>query len=149
MAPPELLLEHSIAVNASLPFVWAERTDVSTWHDPPAEFRLDGPFVDGAWGETLMPGQEPVRWQVRDVRAPDGYTVDIPVDGAVIAFTWSFAETEPERTRITQRISITGENAEAYADDVRRSFGATIDDGMKRLGARLEAAARSERAPGR
>lgn len=140
------LLEHTIVVNAGLPLVWAERTDVSTWHDPPAEFRLDGPFVDGARGETLMTGQEPVRWQVRDVRAPDGYTVDVPVEGAIIAFEWAFAEIGPERTRVTQRISISGENAEAYAEHVRHNFGATIDDGMKRLGAQLEASARAEQA---
>jgi hypothetical protein len=61
-------LEHSVEADVSLSFAWSWRTDVKKWDDPPAQFQLDGPFASGSWGTTLFPGQEPLRWQIREVR---------------------------------------------------------------------------------
>jgi hypothetical protein len=41
------------------------------------------------------------------------------------------------RTRITQRIVLSGDNAAAYAEQVRLGFGSTLPDGMKRIAAAL------------
>jgi hypothetical protein len=49
-------LEHAIDVQVSCTFAWNWRTDIRNWDDPPAEFRLDGPFAEGTWGTTLLPG---------------------------------------------------------------------------------------------
>src|SRR5438046_2407880 len=61
-------LEHSVDAEVSPSFAWNWRTDIKNWDDPPAQFQLDGPFASGSWGTTLLPGQEPLRWQIRDVR---------------------------------------------------------------------------------
>ena len=107
-------LEYSVEVAVSLAFVWDWRTDVRTWDDPPAQFRLDGPFAAGSWGTsrtkwhagcrvgghggTPMSGLESPDWG--DMLAPDGSllyqhnlghdvdsTAAITADGAVIVGT--------------------------------------------------------------
>ena len=136
MAPP--LLEQSIDVRVPRDFVWRQRTDVRTWHDPPAQFRLPGPFQDGAVGKTVVPGEPPVTWRVRNVRAPEAFTVEVPVEDAVVAFEWTFQALGPSDTRMTQRVAITGEHAAAYEDGVRSAFGATLPQGMARIARSLE-----------
>jgi hypothetical protein len=59
--------------------------------------------------------------------------IDMPLDGAVLTFHWIFEAMTPYRTRITQRITLSGENAVAFADQVRRTFGATLEDGMRHI----------------
>ena len=68
MANTPLVLEHSIEADVSPAFAWTFRTDITTWSDPLATFQLDGPFAEGSRGLTLMPGQEPLAWWIRDVR---------------------------------------------------------------------------------
>jgi len=63
-----LVLDHSIEADVSLAFAWKFRTDIATWNDPPATFLLDGPFAEGSRGTTLMPGQDPLPWWIRDVQ---------------------------------------------------------------------------------
>jgi len=60
VADEDLVIEHSIEADVSPSFAWKFRTDIATWHDPPATFLLDGPFAEGSSGKTLMPGQEPL-----------------------------------------------------------------------------------------
>jgi hypothetical protein len=83
-------LEHSVEADLSPLFAWNWRTDVKTWDDPPAQFQLDGPFASGSWGTTLVPGREPVRWQIRDVRPGAAFIIEVPLDGAAMSFEWSF-----------------------------------------------------------
>jgi hypothetical protein len=129
-------IEHAVVVDVDLAFAWAWRTDVGTWHDPPAEFRLDGAFADGAWGTTRLPGQE-LRWQVRDVRPERSFVIAMPLDDALLSFEWRFDAVSERSTRITQRIVLSGRNAAAYASEVRDGFAPTIVDGMNRLAAAL------------
>jgi hypothetical protein len=136
-------LEHSVEAHVSLSFAWNWRTDIKTWDDPPAQFQLDGPFATGSWGTTVVPGQEPRRWQIRDVRPRTAFIIEAPLDGAVMSFEWSFEAVSNHRTRITQRILLWGDNAEAYVHDVQAGFGSTLADGMKRIADALERAERS------
>jgi hypothetical protein len=126
-------LEHTVEAEVSPSFAWNWRTDVNNWNDPPAQFQLDGPFAKGAWGSTRVPGQEPIRWQIRDVRPGNSFIIDMPLDRAVLSFEWVFHAVSNRRTRITQRIVLSGDNAIAYADQVRAGFGSTLSDGMKRI----------------
>jgi len=64
-------VEHSVEAPVSPAFAWDWRTDVKNWDDPPAQFQIDGPFAAGSWGTTRLPGQQPLRWQIRDVRPQD------------------------------------------------------------------------------
>ena len=126
-------LEHAIDAEVSPAFAWSWRTDVKNWDDPPAQFQLDGPFAQGSWGTTRLPGQEPIRWQIRDVRPGVSFIIEIRLDRAVLSFEWLFDSVSNRRTRITQRIVLSGNNAAAYADQVRAGFGLTLPDGMKRI----------------
>src|SRR5262249_44638720 len=126
-------LAHSLDVEVSSSFAWRWRTDIRNWDDPPAEFQLDGPFASGSWGTTRLPGQEPGRWQIRDVRPPTFFVVDMPLDRAILSFEWAFEPVSERRTRMTQRIILWGDNATAYTEHVRASFGSTLHDGMRRI----------------
>jgi hypothetical protein len=126
-------LEHSVEAEVSPWFAWNWRTDIRNWDDPPAQFQLDGPFASGSWGTTLLPGQEPLRWQIRDVRPGAAFIMEVSLDGAVIAFEWLFDAVSNHRTRITQRIVLSGDNAGAYVNQVQAGFGSNLSDGMKRI----------------
>jgi hypothetical protein len=136
-------LEHSVEAEVSPSFAWNWRTDIKTWDDPPARFQLDGPFASGSWGTTLMPGGESLRWQIRDVRPGASFIIELPLDGAVMSFEWLFDAVSDHRTRLTQRIVLSGANAQAYVNQVQAGFGSTLADGMKRIADALEKAERS------
>ena len=140
-----LQFEHSVEAEVSRSFAWNWRTDVRTWDDPPAQFQLDGPFASGSWGLTRFPGQEPMRWCIRDVQPDSSFVIDMPLDGAVLSFEWAFEPVSSHRTRMTQRIVLSGDNATAYVDQVRAGFGSTLDDGMRRIAAALVRAERAMR----
>lgn len=134
-------LEHSVEAEVRPAFAWSWRTNIKNWDDPRAQFQLDGPFAKGSWGTTLFPGQEPIPWQIRDVRPGASFIIEMLLDRAVLSFQWLFDAVSPHRTRITQRIVLSGDNAAAYADHVRVGFGSTLPDGMKRIAASLVRAA--------
>jgi hypothetical protein len=144
MANIALQLEQSVEAEVSLSFAWNWRTDIRNWDDPPAEFELDGPFAAGAWGTTRLPGQEPRRWQIRAVQPDSSFVIDMPLErDAVLSFEWRFEPVSNHRTRITQRIVLSGDNATAYAEPVRAAFSSTLDAGMQRIALALSKAERS------
>jgi hypothetical protein len=137
-------LQHSVEAEVSCSFAWAWRTNVANWDDPPAQFELHGGFVSGSWGTTKMPGQEPIRWRLREVRPEQSFVIDMSLDGAILSFEWVFEPMALHRTRISQRIILSGDKATAYADQVRAGFGSTLDAGMRRIAAALVSAACSK-----
>jgi hypothetical protein len=138
-----LIVEHSVEVPVSLDFAWRFRTDVPTWDDPPARFVLDGPFVDGAAGTTILPDQPPLMWRVRDVRLAEAFTIEMELDGAVLRAEWMFAEISDDRTRMTQRLVLSGPNAVSYREQVQSGFAPTLADGMNRIAMQMVAASKA------
>jgi hypothetical protein len=136
-------LEASVEAEVSPSFAWSWRTDINNWDDPPAQFQLDGPFASGSWGTTVLPGRPALRWQIRDVEPGKSFVIDMLLERAVLSFQWFFDAVSNGRTRITQRIVLSGDNAAAYTNDVQASFGATLRDGMKRIADAMASAARS------
>jgi hypothetical protein len=136
-------LQHSVEVQVSCSFAWNWRTNIKNWNDPPAQFQLHGPFANGSWGTTHLPGQEPIRWQISEVRPDESFVIEVALDQAVLRFEWLFEPMEPHRTRITQRLTLSGDNAAAYADHVRAGFGPTLSEGMRRIADALVMAERS------
>jgi hypothetical protein len=134
-------VEYSVEAPVSPAFAWDWRTDVKNWDDPPAQFQLDGPFATGSWGTTRLPGQEPLRWHIRDVQHGKSFTIDMPLDRATLSFEWRFEAVSDRRTRLRQRLVLVGDNGAAYAAQVRAAFGAGLADGMNRIAAALAAAA--------
>jgi hypothetical protein len=104
----------SIEVRASVEFAWRYWTDVRNWDDPPARFEFSGPFVAGARGLTHLPGQPPIEWFVREAKPRTAATIEIPVDGAAMAFEWRFESVRDGLTLLAQRIVLRGENARNY-----------------------------------
>ena len=140
-------VEHSVEATVSPAFAWDWRTDVKNWDDPPAQFQLDGPFAAGSWGTTRLPGQEPLRWQIRDVQPGRSFVIEMRLDRATLSFEWRFDAVTDRYTRLTQRIVLAGDNAAAYAPQVRAAFGSNLPDAMSRI-ARAVTAAASTRSAG-
>ena len=69
--------------------------------------------------------------------------MEVPLDGAVIAFEWLFDALSNYRTRITQRIVLSGDNAREYVNQVQAGFGSNLSDGMKRIADEMARAERS------
>jgi hypothetical protein len=84
-----------------------------------------------------------LRWHIRDVRPGTSFVIDMPLDRAVLSFQWLFDTVSNRRTRITQRVVLSGDNAAAYAKEIRATFGATLRDGMRRIADAMARAARS------
>src|SRR5262245_4790418 len=132
-----VVLEHSVDAAVTPEFAWKIRTDVTTWNDPPAQFSIEGPFAQGTRGTTVLPGQEPLRWVIGLVDPGVSFVVEILLEGALLSFEWLFEPLAGEGTRLTQRIRLTGDNAEAYVAQVERGFGPTLAHGMNRIAEQL------------
>ena len=138
-------LEHSVETTAPSAFAWAFMTNVKNWDDPPAEFRLNGPFVSGTCGTTEMPGQPPRPWRLRDVEPASTYTLEILLEGAAIQCKWVFTEAAEGRARLTQSVTLEGESASLYKDDVARAFEGSLAPGMTRIAKSIDDAYARER----
>ena len=141
-----IVLEHSVDAAVALELAWDLRTDVSTWNDPPMRFTIEGPFVQGTAGTTFIPGQDPLHWVIGLVIPGKSFRVDVPLDGALLSFEWEFTDLADRGTRLTQRIRLSGENANAYVAQVQRGFGPTLADGMARIAEQLTEADTAHRA---
>lgn len=85
-----------------------------------------------------------MRWQIRDVRPEKAFIFEMPLDGAAIAFEWLFEAVSSDRTRITQRIVLSGENATPYVNQVQAGFGSNLADGMIRIADAMAEAERTQ-----
>ena len=135
-------MEHSIEVQVSPEFAWKYRTDIANWNDPPARFVLDGPFIAGSRGTTVLPGQEPLYWSIREVRPLTRFVLEMQLDKALLTFEWRFDALSEQRTRMTQKIVLSGDNAAAYAEQVEAGFRPSLADGMRRIATEMAAAER-------
>ena len=133
-------LEYSVEADVSPAFAWRFRTDIANWNDPPAEFAIDGPFEEGSCGTTRLPGQEPLHWRVAKVQPGESFVLVMQLDRATLAFEWRFDVLAERRTKLTQHIVLSGDNAKAYAAQVEAGFGPNLADGMRRIAAEMAAA---------
>jgi GrpB-like predicted nucleotidyltransferase (UPF0157 family) len=144
--PAACVLEHSVEAAVSATFAWRFWTNVTNWDDPPARFVLDGTFAEGSHGTTVLPGQLPLQWRIRRVRPGRSATIEMELDRATLGFEWHFDPLADRKTRLTQRLILSGDNSSAYAEQVRSAFGPNLSAGMTRLAATM---ARAERGGGR
>jgi hypothetical protein len=147
MSEIALQLEYSVEADVSPAFAWRFRTDVANWNDPPARFNLDGPFEAGSCGTTLLPGQEPLHWCIRDVLPGKSFVLELQLDRAMLTFEWRFDDLPGHRTKLTQHIVLSGDNAGAYAEQVEVGFGPNLPDGMRRIAAEMAAAEERSASP--
>jgi hypothetical protein len=139
---PLVQLTHSVEADVSPAFAWQFRTDPANWNDPPATFTFEGPFENGSRGATVLPGQPPLHWQIVRLQPGKSFGIEMLLDRAIVTFDWQFEELSPRRTRITQSITLSGENGAAYAAQVEAGFGPKLAGGMNRIAAEMAAAER-------
>jgi hypothetical protein len=101
---------------------------------------MDGNFVTGSRGITDMPGQQPFEWIIGEVEPGRSAKIQMQLDRAVLSFEWSFQELSDRRVRVTQRIELTDENAEAYTQ-TRSALSTNLPDGMKKIATAMAHAA--------
>ena len=130
----------SIDVDVPVSFAWAYMTDIRNWNDPPAEFALEGPFIEGARGSTQMPGQPPVSWAIRNVEPGRAYTIEGGsfLERAVLLAHWRFDPLSERTARLTQRMELLGENAAAYVDGIKSGFEPHMEPGMRKIAQSME-----------
>jgi hypothetical protein len=133
-------IAQSVNANVIPAFAWTYMTNVANWDDPPATFELDGPFAAGSRGTTHIPGQEPRHWHLREVTPITSYIFAMSLDRAAISFEWRFEAGPEGKTRLTQHIILSGENASAYIEQVRPLFTSTLAPGMARIATAMERA---------
>jgi hypothetical protein len=133
-------IEHAVETEATLSLVWSYMTEVSNWDDPPARFELDGPFAAGSQGTTVMPGQESTQWRIREVHPHRSYVIDTDLEGARLWFEWRFEPISENKTRLTQRIALSGDGAAKHVEAIQAGFGSHLAAGMERIAAAIERA---------
>jgi hypothetical protein len=132
--------QYSIDVDVPVSFAWTYMTDIRNWNDPPAEFTLEGPFIEGTRGITRMPGRPPALWTIRDVEPGRAYTIEGGsfLERAVLLVRWRFDALSERTARLTQRMELVGENAAAYVDDIKSAFEPNLEPGMRRIAQSME-----------
>jgi hypothetical protein len=101
--PAACQLEHSVEADVGPSFAWNWQTDVKNWDDPPARFQLDGPFASGSSGTTVLPGQAPLHWRIRDVQ-PGRSFVDAVADRRTRECIKYYGKKTRPSTRIAARV---------------------------------------------
>jgi hypothetical protein len=132
--------QRSVDVGVPVSFAWAYMTDIRNWNDPPAEFALEGPFVDGTRGTTRMPGQPLGFWTIRDVEPGRTYTIEGGsfLERAALLVHWRFDPLSEGTARLTQRMELFGENAATYVDGIKSVFEPNLEPGMRRIAQTME-----------
>jgi hypothetical protein len=83
-----------------------------------------------------------VDWEatmIRDVRAGRAATIEVNLSNATFCFYWSFEDLEGDRTLISQRMVLSGEDPTIFLDQAK-VMGETSPEGVKKLVAAMERA---------
>ena len=128
--------QHSVDCSAPQHFAWNYWTQVANWNDPPATFHLDGPFDVGSKLMTNLPGQT-LHSVIRDVTKDCEAVIDMQLPDAVLSFHWKFEDLSEDRTRITQLLVLSGQDAGAFVSQAG-VLEKTVPEGMQKLVAAIE-----------
>jgi hypothetical protein len=133
---------HSVETTAERDFAWGFWTDVTNWaFDTSVEWvRLEGPFASGTKGVTKSPGMDPVHWVLTEVQPEEEAIVEFDLGGATLQFHWRFEVLDGGGTRITQRASLRGANADSFEQQIAPEFERGIPAGMDKLVNEIERA---------
>ena len=109
---------------------WRFWTTASNWaFDSDIEsVELNGPFTSGSRGVTRSRSSGRIEWKLGSGQPEKRAIVEISVLGASAHFEWLF-EDSGSATRITQRVSIKGENALSLGQAPKQ----VLPEGMKKL----------------
>lgn len=111
--------EHTVKCPVRRDFVWKFWTNVDNWSviDPAVEWvKLEGAFAAGTKGLTKARAMPPNEWKLKEVDDGKGAIIEIEAPEAVLNFIWNFTDTADGGTQISQRVILTGEQIENYAE---------------------------------
>jgi hypothetical protein len=133
-----LTFEHQVECAANPEFAWKFWTNPRNWalDSDVASVELHGPFASGSEGITESRSAGKICWKLRSVERDKSAVVEIPLPDGVADFYWRF-DACPHGTRITQRVSLEGPQAEAYFDLLKSGIPA----GMAKLAQAIESSA--------
>ena len=139
-AAPAWECQRSVEADVPVWFAWQYMTDIRNWNEPSAEFTLDGPFAPGTRGTTHMPGEPPRDWIIGGVEPGRGHTIESgsSLENATLLVHWRFDPVSERTARLTQRIELWGENADAYVEGMRAGFEPNLEPGMRRIATLME-----------
>ncbi len=126
--------EHSVDCQVSKDFAWRFWTDVPNWTlDTSVEsVTLDGPFAAGAKGVTKPHGGDPIKWRIAEVQDRSGAIIEVALPGASVQFHWRFEDAADGGVRMTQRVTLEGERAADYVEEIKQlEWG--IPQGMQKM----------------
>lgn len=134
--PEAWSFEHFVECPVSRSFAWQFWTNVANWPvvDSSVEaVELDGPFAEGTKGTTKPRDLPPTEWRIIEVSDTSSARIEIPAPGAVLKCFWRFEDCEGGGTRITQQLSLEGEQAAQYEQSVAPELEKGIPQAMRRL----------------
>ncbi len=79
-----------------------------------------------------------MRWEIAEVSDGNGAVIEIPLPGATAHFAWKFEGLAEGRTRLTQQITVSGEQLDMYSAKLGEEFEQGIREGMKKLSNEME-----------
>ncbi|MGH9574670.1 MAG: hypothetical protein ACRD40_14215 [Candidatus Acidiferrales bacterium] len=139
------VFEHTIECGVSAEFAWGFWTNVENWKldSDVVSVEIQGPFATGARGATQTKSFGRLDWHVAELGLRRA-VLEFPAQGALARFSYSFQDVDDgRRTRITQRVSLSGEKATAFIDTIGRALEMGIPEGMRKFCGAMEAAARA------
>src|SRR5262249_10096667 len=98
----------------------------------------NGPFAAGSRITTNLPGQI-LHSVIREVTPDAEAIIDLQLPDAVLTFHWKLERLAEDRTRITQRLQLSGANANSFVPQ-SGMLEQTTPEGMKKLAAAIERA---------
>jgi polyketide cyclase/dehydrase/lipid transport protein len=112
--------EHSAETIATPEAIWPYFEDVAgwpTWNEGIEVIVLEGPFATGSTFLMTPPGEQTLRSQLIEVRAPEGFTDVTEFDGVQVTVHHRLHRL-PTGTRITYQMEITGEQADTIGPEI-------------------------------
>ena len=127
--------EHTVECSVSREFAWKFWTNVDNWKldSDVVSVELHGPFAAGAVGATQTKSSGRLEWRIAELEPGRRAVLEFSAPGAVARFAYAFEDMEGRRTRITQRVSLSGERASMYVDTVGQALEVGIPEGMRKL----------------
>ena len=110
-----LTFEHSVECAVGPESAWGFWTDPGNWTLDPdvVSVELRGPFASGSEGSTESRSAGKIHWKLKSVSSDKRAVIEIPLPDGAAEFGWKFDAT-PRGTRITQKVTLQGPQAEAY-----------------------------------
>jgi Polyketide cyclase / dehydrase and lipid transport len=132
--------QHSVDAAVSREAAWRFWTNVNNWTlDSDIEWVwLEGGFCPGSKGTTKTKSSDLVQWRIAEVIEGKSAVIEIALPGAEASFAWKFEDLPETKTRLTQTITFSGEQADNFATQMSNGFEQGIRQGMQKVAEAME-----------